>query len=143
SLSNPALANNLPVQLSSFVGRAEELGVIRQLLGGSRLVTLTGAGGSGKTRLALQVAAELLDGSGDGVWFVELAPVADASLVAGTVATAVGIPLEAGCSALEALVSGLADRSLLLVLDNCEHLIDSCAKVAETVIRSCPHVVLL
>jgi class 3 adenylate cyclase len=91
SLGNPALANNLPAELARFIGREEELAEVRALLGSSRLVTLTGAGGCGKTRLGLQVAAELLDGSGDGVWLVELAAVADENAVATAISLALGI----------------------------------------------------
>ena len=92
SLGNPALADNLPAQLASFVGRGKELAEVRALMGSSRLVTLTGAGGSGKTRLALQLAAGLADGSGDGVWLVELAAVTDQNAVAAAMSQALGIP---------------------------------------------------
>ena len=90
SLDNPALPNNLPAQSASFVGRAREVAEVRDLVKANRLVTLAGAGGAGKTRLALQVAAELLDGSGDGVWLVELAPVLDPDAVAGAVVSGAG-----------------------------------------------------
>jgi hypothetical protein len=90
SLGNPALANNLPVQLATFIGRERELSEVRALAGSSRLVTLTGAGGSGKTRLSLQVAADLLDGSGDGVWLVELAAVSDEDAVVPAISEALG-----------------------------------------------------
>ena len=86
SLDNPKLRNNLPAQVSSFIGRDAQLAEVRRLIGESRLVTLTGAGGAGKTRLGLQAAAGLLDGSGDGVWFVDLAPLQDGDLVAAAVA---------------------------------------------------------
>ncbi len=96
SLDNPGLAHNLPAQSATFVGRDTEVDEVRQLVESTRLVTLTGAGGSGKTRLALAVAAELLDGSGDGVWLVELAPVSDEQAVATTVNEALGIAGQAG-----------------------------------------------
>ena len=88
---NAMLLGNLPAPVSSFIGRDAELAAVRGLLGGSRLVTLTGTGGAGKTRLGLQVAAGLLDGSGDGVWFVDLAPLQDPHLVAGAVASVLGV----------------------------------------------------
>ena len=96
SLDNPALANNLAAQPASFVGRERELSELRQLVEDTRLVTLTGAGGAGKTRLATQVAAELLDGSGDGVWLVELAPVSKEDSVASTILDALGMATRLG-----------------------------------------------
>jgi predicted ATPase/class 3 adenylate cyclase len=142
SLGNPALANNLPAQLASFVGRERELSQVRALVGSCRLVTLTGAGGSGKTRLALQVAADLLDGSGDGVWLVELAAVSGEGAVVPVIAEALGVAGR-GRPALEALVDALAPQNVLIVLDNCEHLIGGCAKTADAVLRRCPQVHLL
>jgi len=140
SLDNPALLNNLPQFVSSFIGRDHELAQIRALVKQSRLVTLTGPGGSGKTRLALQAAADLLDGSGNGVWFVDLAPVADPDLVAESVATAVGVREEPGRPVAATLVDALRERRLLVVLDNCEHLVDACAKLTDALLRSCPSV---
>ena len=109
----------------------------------SRLVTLTGAGGCGKTRLGLQVAAELLDGSGDGVWLVELAAVADQDAVAPAIAGALGIAGQPGRPVAGTLVDALAPQDILIVLDNCEHLIDGCAKIADAIVRRCPRVHLL
>jgi predicted ATPase/class 3 adenylate cyclase len=143
SLDNPALAHNLPAQSASFVGRDHELVEVRVLVEASRLVTLTGAGGSGKTRLALQVAAELLDGSGDGVWLVELAPVFDERAVASTITEALGITSQTGRPALDTLLDALAPQDILLLLDNCEHLICACAKVADALLRGCPQVHLM
>ncbi len=140
SLDNPALPNNLPAQLASFVGRERELAEVRQLLECDRLVTLTGAGGSGKTRLGLQVAAELLDGSGDGVWLVELAPIADEQAVASTVASSLGISGQSARPALEVLADALAPQNLLIVLDNCEHLLNGCAAVVDALLARCPGV---
>ena len=137
SLDSPALLSNLPIQLTSFVGRDQELAQVRALVEESRLVTLTGAGGSGKTRLALQVAAELLDGSGDGVRFVDLAPLADPDLVAESVATAIAVREEPGRPVAETLIDALRERRLLIVLDNCEHLIDASAKLTDAILRSC------
>jgi predicted ATPase/class 3 adenylate cyclase/tetratricopeptide (TPR) repeat protein len=135
SLGNPALPNNLPTQLATFIGRERELADVRALAQSSRLVTLTGAGGSGKTRLSLQVAAELLDGSGDGVWLVELAPVAEEDEVAPAIAAALTIAGQPGRPILETLVDALAPQNVLIVLDNCEHLIGACAKAADAILR--------
>lgn len=144
SLDDPDVRHNLPSQTSSFVGRAVELAELRSLvLGGSRLVTLTGAGGAGKTRLALQVAAEAVDGMGDGVWLVELAPLADPELVARTVAAVLGVREEAGLPMLDTLAEAVADRYLLILLDNAEHVLGSTAKLADALLRSCPRVCLL
>jgi len=143
SLANPALPNNLPAQLSTFVGRARELSEVRVLVESSRMVTLIGAGGCGKTRLSLQVAAEMLDGTGDGVWLVELAAVADPDAVPAVIAEALGIAPQARRETLEALLDALAPQDILIVLDNCEHLIDACAKTADALLRRCPRVHLV
>jgi predicted ATPase len=142
SLDNPALPNNLPAQPARFVGRERELSELRRLVEGSRLVTLTGAGGAGKTRLAVQLAAELLDGSGDGVWLVELAPVSDEDAVASTILDVLRMTARPGQS-LDTLVTGLASQQALIVLDNCEHLIGGSAKVADAILRYCPEICLL
>jgi predicted ATPase len=138
SLGSPALPNNLPAQLAAFIGRDRELAEVRALLASSRLVTLTGAGGSGKTRLGLQVAAEMLDGSGDGVWLVELAALRDEDAVAPAICGALGIAARPGRPALDTLLDALAPQDVLIVLDNCEHLIGGCAKTAEAIVRWCP-----
>jgi non-specific serine/threonine protein kinase len=144
SLENPALRHNLPSQATSFVGRAGELAELRSLVsGGSRMVTITGPGGIGKSRLALQVAAEALDGAGDGVWLAELAPVADPELVARTVAAVLGVREEPGRPALDTLVETVGDRHLLVVLDNAEHVLGAAAKLADAIVRSCPRACLL
>jgi predicted ATPase/class 3 adenylate cyclase len=146
SLGNPALQNNLPAQLATFIGRDTELATVRGLIASSRLVTLTGAGGSGKTRLGLQAAAELLDGTGDGVWLVELAAVTDGDAVASAICEALAIarPLASqGRPVLDGLLDALAVQDVLVVLDNCEHLIEACAKTADAILRRCPGVHLL
>ncbi len=143
SLDNPALVNNLPAQLATFIGRERELAEVRTLVESTRLVTLTGAGGSGKTRLALQVAAELVDGSGDGVWLVELAAVSNEETVPSAIAQTLGIASQSGQPALETLLDALSPQDLLIVLDNCEHLITECAKVTDAIMRRCPKVHLL
>jgi predicted ATPase/class 3 adenylate cyclase len=138
SLGNPALLNNLPAQLSTFIGRDRELSEVRALAESSRMVTLTGAGGCGKTRLSLRLAAEMLDGTGDGVWLVELAAVSDPDAVPSAISGALGIAPQVGRAALEALLDALGPQDLLIVLDNCEHLIDACAKTADALLRRCP-----
>ena len=138
--------NNLPAQLSTFIGREREVSEVRALVESSRLVTLTGAGGAGKTRLGLQVAAELLDGSGDGVWLVELAAVTTEDTVAPAVSEALRLgaqPARQARPVLETLLDALAPQDVLIVLDNCEHLIGACAKTAELILRRCPRVHLL
>ncbi len=143
SLNNPALAHNLPQQVTSFIGREKEIAEVKALLDKTRLLTLTGSGGGGKTRLGLQVAAELLDGVGDGAWLVELAPLADKNLVVQTVAHVLGVREETGRPLLQTLVDYLKSRTLLLLLDNCEHVLDVCARLADTLLKNCPQVQIL
>jgi predicted ATPase/class 3 adenylate cyclase len=143
SLDNPALPNNLPVQPTTFIGREREMAEVRALLGSSRLVTLTGAGGSGKTRLSLQVAAELLDGTGNGVWLAELAAVTAEDAVPQVICAAIGIAWRPERPVLETMVDALAHQHVLIVLDNCEHLIGGCAKTADAILRRCPRVHLV
>ena len=134
---------NLPAQVSSFIGREAELAAVRGLVAGSRLVTLTGAGGTGKTRLGLQVAAGLAGGAGGGVWFADLALLRDPDLVAVTVADVLGVREQLGRPALETVVEAVGGRRLLVVLDNCEHVIGACAKLADALLRNCPKLALL
>jgi predicted ATPase/class 3 adenylate cyclase len=131
-----ATPNNLPQQVTSFVGRERGLVEVRSLLGKTPLLTLVGMGGLGKTRLSLQVAADVMDDYPDGVWFVELAAVADARLVPQAVASVLGVMEEAGRPVLEALVKYVKDRELLLILDNCEHLVRACADLAKQLLQS-------
>jgi non-specific serine/threonine protein kinase len=143
-LSSPSAGrHNLPTQVTSFVGRVREREDVKQHLQSSRLLTLTGTGGCGKTRLALEVAGELVSSYPDGIWLVELAPLADPSTVPATVAGAIGVPEAPGQTIQSALVSFLRPRRLLIVLDNCEHLIDSCAQLANAILRGCPDVQIL
>lgn len=137
------LPNNLPLQLTSFVGRESEIVEVKSLLERGRLVTLTGAGGAGKTRLALQVAADLLDAYPDGVWWVDLSPVVHPELVAKTLASSLQIrevPMQEMAFTLR---HQLRDRRLLILLDNCEHLISACAKLAQGLLQSCPALKIL
>src|SRR5579862_4350368 len=144
SLDDPALRHNLPSQATSFVGRTAELAELRALVaGGSRLVTITGPGGIGKSRLALQVAADALDGTGDGVWLAELAPVTEPELVAHTAAAALRVGEAPGRPMLGTLTDAISDRDLLLILDNAEQVLGAVAELADAVIRSCPRVCLL
>ncbi len=140
SLDNPDLPNNLPGQLSAFIGRAQELVEIRSLAGSARLVTLTGSGGSGKTRLALQAAVEFLDIALDGVWFAELAAVTDGDQLPSAVAAALELPDHSGPAVLASVIEVLAGQDVMILLDNCEHVIDDAASFCEQVIRYCPGV---
>ena len=128
--------HNLPAQLSSFVGRSKEMEEINRLLSTTRLLTLTGAGGCGKTRLALQVAAALVDRFPDGVWLADLAPLSDPDLVARSVAASLKVQEGSQRSLIEVLSASVRAKRLLLVLDNCEHLIAACATIAETLLRA-------
>lgn len=142
--SMDSLPNNLPVQVTSFVGRRWELGELgRRLQGGARLVTLTGPGGNGKTRLAVQLAADLLERFPDGLYMVDLSALTDGAQVAGAVATVLRIREEPGRTPAEGVAAALATRRLLLVLDNCEHLIAAAAELANTLLLGCPHLQLI
>ena len=143
SLDNPQLSNNLPQQVTSFIGREKEIEAVKSLLDTTRLLTLTGSGGCGKTRLALQVAAELLENYPDGAWFVELASLSDPVLVLQNVAQALGVREEAGKLLLQSLTAALKGKGLLLVLDNCEHLLAACAQLVDTLLRASPGVRVL
>jgi predicted ATPase/class 3 adenylate cyclase len=135
--------NNLPQQLTSFIGRAKEIAEIEALLVRNRLLTLTGSGGSGKTRLSLHVAAESLAQFPDGAWFVELAPLADPGVVPQTVSTVLGVKEEPGKPITQTLTEHLKNKRLLLLLDNCEHVLNACATMADTLLRQCPDVRIL
>lgn len=128
---------NLPVQLTSFVGREREVSEVEGLLSDHRLVTLTGPGGSGKTRLALAVAIGVAASFEDGVWLIELAPLSDPDLVPQAVAQALGVREVPGQPLTEKLAAHLQGRKVLLVLDNCEHLVEACAMLSDRLLRSC------
>jgi predicted ATPase/class 3 adenylate cyclase/DNA-binding CsgD family transcriptional regulator len=133
-VSGTVVSQRLPVQLTSFVGRDAELTQLRELLAQNRVVTLTGAGGVGKTRLAVQVANQLADEYSDGVWYVDLAPITDPDLVPVTVARALGLTDQPGRSTMDTLLRFVRDRQMLVVLDNCEHLLDACAELVVAVL---------
>jgi predicted ATPase/DNA-binding SARP family transcriptional activator len=130
--------HNLPAQLTSFLGREQEVAMLGTLLGEARLVTLTGAGGTGKTRLALEFAAGVVERFADGVWLAELAGISDPGLVAGQVMEALGVRQAGDMPVIEALRFRLRSAELLLVLDNCEHLLDACAQLAGALLSSSP-----
>jgi predicted ATPase/DNA-binding SARP family transcriptional activator len=132
----------LPVQLTAFIGRAHEVAEVRRHLAGTRLITLTGAGGSGKTRLALEVAAQLA-GEGADVSWVELAGIGDPELVAYHVAEQFGAREQRTANAADAIIEIIRDRELVLVLDNCEHVVDSAARLVEALLRACPRLRVL
>ena len=130
--------HNLPAKLSSFLGREQELAMLGKLLGEARLVTLTGAGGAGKTRLAVEFAAGVVERFADGVWLAELAGISDPGLVAGQVMEVLGVRQAGDVPVIEALRFRLRSADLLLVLDNCEHALDACAQLAGVLLRSAP-----
>jgi predicted ATPase/class 3 adenylate cyclase len=138
SPGNPQLLTNLPAQVSSFVGRDAELAGVRRLVTTSRLVTLTGAGGAGKTRLALECASDMLEQFADGVWLADLAGITEAELVPSRVMESLGVRQSGDLPVLEALRYRLRSAELMLILDSCEHLLDACAELAGELLRSSP-----
>jgi predicted ATPase/class 3 adenylate cyclase len=155
-------SHNLPIQLTSFVGREKEMTEVKRIFTAqqgaaqqsaalqsadssvtARLVTLTGPGGTGKTRLSLHVAADLLENFPDGVWLVELAPLTDSALIPQTIATVLGLREVIGKSTLQMIIEHLRQKHILLILDNCEHLVEACARVADTLLHNCPSVYIL
>ncbi len=138
-----ARPGNLPVQTTSFLGRERDLAEVAEMLGHVRLLTLTGVGGVGKTRLALQLAAELSPGYPDGSWLVELAAVGDPSATGHALAGTLGIAQQPGMTIEQSVVTTLSRRGLLLVLDNCEHLIDAAASLTHDIVTHCPNVRVL
>jgi predicted ATPase/class 3 adenylate cyclase/DNA-binding CsgD family transcriptional regulator len=132
------LPNNLPTQLTSFVGREKELADVKRLLQNTHLLTLIGPGGTGKTRLSLEAAGEMLHLYPDGVWFVELARILDSQLVPRTTAIAIGLRDEPQRPVIDMLCDYLREKKILIVLDNCEHLVDACARMADPILRAAP-----
>ena len=133
-----ATPNNLAQQLNSFVGREREAAEVKAMLASNRLVTLLGMGGIGKSRLSVQLGAEVMDDYADGVWLVELAPLSDPQLVAQAVASVLGVKEEAGRPVIDALVKFVKDRQLLIILDNCEHVVHACAELSKQLLQAGP-----
>lgn len=141
SLGN--MPNNLPRQMTSFIGREQELEEVKQLIREAPLVTLVGIGGTGKSRLAMHVAADLIEEYADGVWLVELAPITDPKMVALTLADTMQVKDETGRGVVEALQAALKRRRMLLVLDNCEHLLEAASRLAAELLSVCPNLQIL
>ncbi len=138
-----AAARSLPVQLTNFVGRVDEMAEVAGLLNTNRLLTLTGAGGVGKTRLAVHIAADLAGEFSNGAWYVDLAPITDPAVVPLTVARALGLPDQLGRSTMDTLLGFIRDRQMLVVLDNCEHLLDASAALCVSALGAAPRVTVL
>ena len=143
SPARPRRLHNLPTQLTTFIGREREIAQVRDLLSRTRLLTLTGSGGCGKTRLALQVARSVVEEHRDGVWLAELASITDPALVSKTVASTMNVPEQPGRDITDTLVDALRLKALLLILDNCEHLLAACRDLTATLLRTCPGVRIL
>ena len=147
ALAKPVTAtspkHNLPYLVSSFIGREREILVVKRLMDASRLVTLTGAGGSGKTRLALQIAGQVLDQFPEGVWFVGFAPLSEPSLVQQTIASVLRVQEDPSRPLIQTLIDYLNPKKLLMLFDNCEHLISECSQIAERLLQTCPQLHLL
>jgi predicted ATPase/class 3 adenylate cyclase/DNA-binding CsgD family transcriptional regulator len=137
------LSHNLPAQLTSFVGRQSQIADVRELFADNRLVTLTGAGGAGKTRLALQICAAASANFSDGVWYIDLAPITNPAVVPITVARTLGLPDQPGRTPIETILTFFGDRKVLLLLDNCEHLLDACGQLVLEVLNGCGGVTIL
>src|SRR5271166_6047002 len=142
-VSKAVISQRLPVQLTSFVGRGAELSQLRDLLAENRLVTVTGAGGVGKTRVAIHVAAQVDREVSDGIWYVDLAPITDPDLVPVAAARAFGLPDQPGRSTMDVITRFVADRQMLVVLDNCEHLLDATSALIVELLAACPRLTLL
>ena len=142
-LSLTEIPNNLPLQLTTFIGREKEIDQIKKRLEKDRLVTLTGSGGVGKTRLSIQVASQLLNEYSNGVWLVELAPITNSTLVVQTVCATLGVSPRSNMPTLNVLIDYLKAKKTLLVVDNCEHLIDACAQLCDALLHACPDLRIL
>lgn len=135
--------SNLPYQLTNFIGRDREITEIKSLLSNARLVTLTGAGGSGKTRIATEIASRILDEFPDGVWLVDFVPIREPGLIQQIIASVLGIQEEPGRALIKTLKDYLYAKKLMLLFDNCEHLISGCAQTADMLLQVCPHLYIL
>jgi predicted ATPase len=138
-----ARITNLPIPISSFVGRSRELAEIKQVISNARLVTLTGVGGSGKTRLGIRVATELIDCFHNGVWWVDLSSLSSAALVPQSVAKCLGVIESPEQALIESIIAAIEEKEMLLVLDNCEHLVEACAQLVNRLLTQCPHLKVL
>jgi class 3 adenylate cyclase len=138
-----SIPNNLPIQLTSFIGREKEIAEIKSLVEHNRLVTLTGSGGVGKTRHSLQVGAEVLDAFADGAWLVEFAAVSSPDIVPQALASVLGVRQDQGILLMTALQDHLQPKTILLLFDNCEHLLEACAQLADGLLHACPHLKIL
>ena len=138
-----AFPNNLPVQLTTFIGREHEIEDAKKRLKSAHLLTLIGPGGTGKTRLSLQLAAELLPSFADGVWIAELAPLTDPALIVQTIGSIFGLREQAWMSLNELVMDYLRAKNILLVLDNCEHLVEACAKLVDQLLHGCPNLKII
>jgi predicted ATPase/class 3 adenylate cyclase/DNA-binding NarL/FixJ family response regulator len=134
---------NLPSQLTSFVGRGSEIALLRETIAENRLVTLTGAGGAGKTRLAVEVTGTLASEFPDGVWYVDLAPITNPAVVSVATARTLGLPDQPGRATMEILLRFIGDRKMLLLLDNCEHLLDACGQIVNELLNACAGLTIL
>jgi predicted ATPase/class 3 adenylate cyclase len=141
--ANLVAAHNLPTQLTSFVGRGEQIKEVQQLLAENRLVTLTGAGGAGKTRLSVEIAAHVSGEFSDGAWYADLAPITEPDVVPVAVARALGLPDQPGRSTVDTLLRFIGDRQMLVVLDNCEHVLEASAELVVALVGGCPALTLL
>lgn len=138
-----AVSHNLPAQLTKFVGRQAQLAALCQLVAGNRLVTLTGAGGAGKTRLGMELTSLLTNEFSDGVWYIDLAPITNSAVAPVTVARSLGLPDQPGRSTMELLQRFFAEKRMLMLLDNCEHLLDACVTLVVELLASCPQLTVL
>jgi predicted ATPase/class 3 adenylate cyclase/DNA-binding XRE family transcriptional regulator len=143
SLNTLTQRHNLPAQLTTFIGREGEIAEIKKALESHRLVTLTGPGGIGKTRLSVQVATQVLETFPDGLWFVELAPLTDPDLIVQTIHTTLGLAEQPGKNILQMLIDYLSQKKTLLILDNCEHLVEACAQLTHTLLGQSPSLKIL
>ena len=141
--SIPTATNNLPTQLTSFIGREREMTEAIKRLENARLLTLIGPGGTGKTRLSIQLGTEMLSQFADGVWFFELAPLADPALILQTVASVLGVRAQIGMSLMNIVTDYLRDKNLLLILDNCEHLVEASAQLADDFLHNAPYIKII